>query len=470
MHSIVLLAVAKLILASLGVGSSQHSPATRVQLWFDTEDYTLDKSNDAIRELANIMTEEGVRGHFNIAGYLARVILENRREDVIRALKPHLIGTQTLYHSRHPNITELTDLADYDEAYRLCRAEEAEGFGYLKAAFGIKDLFLSCYPGNGSSYVALDVHADLGSRFHGGLGALDSLKCGDSMWYQNIRQILYNAPLSMEAYAMGRIGDAEVEKGLDLCAGYEAVTFYLHPHMAIRRHHWDVDNFLKGNLTAFGQWKTPELQPAEFTVRFYANFRKFIRRIKADPRFTFTDCARLLATQKPRRAIRAEDVPAIRAALLKDLGPVSSPASWCVADCFQAAVKLLRGEKEHMPDKVYGFLERPVGVTERTTVRTSDLRATAKKIVFKRHLPASYDVGGVRLGPADFLFAALEALETGADEVTVEPREQLGDIAAKLPRLANFSHPRGWRIYWPAFKDNYLSDRLRGQIWTLRYE
>ena len=447
--------------------------ATRVQLWFDTEDYTLDQSNDAIRELANIMTEEGVRGHFNIAGYLARVILENRRDDVRTALKPHLVGTQSLYHSRHPNITELTDLADYDEAYRLCLAEEAEGLGYLKAAFGGVDdsLFLSCYPGNGSSYVALDVHADLGSHFHGGLGALDSLKCGDSMWYQNIRQILYNSPLSMEGYVLGSIDDAAVDRGLDACAGYEAVTFYMHPHMVIRRRHWDVDNFLRGNLVEFGKWNAPALRTPEFTARCYRNFRAFIRKVKADPRFTFTDCAQLLATQKPRTAIRTEDVPAIRAALLKDFGPVSSPASWCVADCFQAAVKFLRGEKAHAPGKVYGFLERPVGVTEKTVVKTSDLRAAAEKIVFRRHLPVSYDVGGVRLGPADFLFAALEALETGADAVTVEPREQLGDIAAKLPKLAGFSHVKpAWCIYWPAFKDAWLSDRLRGQFWTLRFE
>ena len=444
---------------------------TRVQFWFDTEDYTLDKSNDAIREIATIMTEEGVRGHFNIAGYLARFILDNRRDDVIQALRPHLIGTQSLYHSRHPNITEMTDLEDYDEAYRLCLAEEAEALGYLKAAFGIQTLFLSCYPGNGSSFVALDVHSDLGSIFHGGLGALDNLKRGDALWYQNVRQILYNAPFYMENYLTGQLDDGDVPALLDRCAENEAIVLYLHPHMAVRCNHWDIDNFLRGNLTEFGKWITPKMRSPEFTRRFYERFRRVIRMVKADPRFEITDCAKLQAAQKPRVPIAAKDVSAIRAALQKTLGPIESPASWCVADCFQAAIKLLRGEKEHWPGKVYGFLERPVGVTEPVRIRTDALRAAARKIEFRRHLPVSYDVGGTRLGPADFLFAALEALETGAEEVMVVPREQLGDLAERLPHLAGFSHLNpGWCIYWPQFEDKYLSDRLRWQYWTLRYE
>ena len=82
---------------------------TKVMLFFDTEDYTCDRSNDAIRDIANLLTSEGVRGNFNIAGFLATRIVELRRTDVIDALKPHVIGTQTLYHSRHPNVAELGD-------------------------------------------------------------------------------------------------------------------------------------------------------------------------------------------------------------------------------------------------------------------------------------------------------------------------------------------------------------------------
>ena len=132
-------------------------------------------------------------------------------------------------------------------------------------------------------------------------------------------------------------------------------------------------------------------------------------------------------------------------------------------------MRLLRGEKEHTPGLVYGFLEKPDGVKTPTRVKTADLKAAAEKMRFVRHLPTSFDVGGVALGPADMLFAVLEALETGADEVVITPRDQLGDIAKRMPRLATFTHRGRW-IYWPQFKDEYLSDRLRLQYWTMRYE
>ena len=102
-------------------------------------------------------------------------------------------------------------------------------------------------------------------------------------------------------------------------------------------------------------------------------------------------------------------------------------------------------------------------------MKAADLKLAAEKVVFRRHLPVSYDVGGVTLGPADFLYAALEVLATGADEVRVVPRDQLGDIAGRFPRMANFTHVGHWPIYEPSFKDRYLSDRLRWQFWTLRY-
>ena len=70
--------------------------------FFDTEDFTCDESNDTIRDTAQILTEEGVCAEYNVVGYLARELVRNRRFDVIDALKPHAIGSQTLGHSVHP--------------------------------------------------------------------------------------------------------------------------------------------------------------------------------------------------------------------------------------------------------------------------------------------------------------------------------------------------------------------------------
>ena len=457
---------------ALAMASASAKEPTKVQVWLDTEDYTWDRSNDAICEYARILAEEGIRGHFNLAGYLGRFWVEKGRKDVIEALKPHLVGTQTKYHSYHPTVCEYTDIADYDEAYRIALREESEGVGMLKAALGDRKLMFSVMPGSSSSYVLLDAYADMDIPFFGGIGAIDDDVEGNGhCYYQNQHHIFYNTGVCFDELRSDRCDKIDFDVLLDHAATKKLAVMYAHPHMAVRKRHWDIDNFLKGNNVEFGKWNPPEPLPAEETKRFFERFRAFLRRVKADPRFVFTDCEEMLKAEKPRVKITRADIPAIRASLLKDFGPVSVPASWCVADCFQAAVRLLRGDAEYIPGKVYGFLEKPVGVDRPVKVKAADLKAAAMKISFRRHLPVSYDVGGAKIGPADFLFATLEVLDTGAEEVLVSPREQLGDIAARFPKLARFNHcrPPSWVILWPKFKDQYLSDRLRWQYWTLRY-
>ena len=85
------------------------SAKTKVVFFFDTEDFIQPRSADAIRDIANILASEGVRGHFAMIGYLGQKLVEWRRTDVLDALKPHLVGTHTLYHALHPNSTESTD-------------------------------------------------------------------------------------------------------------------------------------------------------------------------------------------------------------------------------------------------------------------------------------------------------------------------------------------------------------------------
>ena len=446
---------------------------TKALLFFDTEDYTDPRSSDAIASIANLLHEEGVRGHFAFVGYLAKKLVDWRRFDVIDSLRPHLIGTQTLYHTLHPNINEKTDIADFDEAYRRAAADEWLSAGMISAALGREadELVCSVLPGPSHSYVALYLYADMGIPFFGGGGnAFRDGRHGE-IWYCNQRHLPYSggkAGLPLEALLEG--WDEEmVDAKLDAISKADVVTFFMHPHMAVKSRHPDGYNWNGRNMTPYGEWVAPPDRDPMATDEFYLSLRRFVRKVKADLRFEFTDCARLLAEQKPRRPIVAADIPAIRAALEKRLAPVEAPGSWCVADCFQAAVRLLRGEPSYEPAKVYGFLERPRGVSAPMTLRTSDLRRAAAEIDLGRFLPPQISVGGASIGPADFMFAAFAALETGAREVAVSPREQLGDVGSLMPGLESLSTKGMWR-YMPSYEDRYLSERLRLQLWTLRYE
>ena len=117
--------------------------------------------------------------------------------------------------------------------------------------------------------------------------------------------------------------------------------------------------------------------------------------------------------------------------------------------------------------KVYGFLSRPVGVSEPVKVSAADLRLAAQGIDLSTFLPSSIAVGDREIGPADFMIAALEVLSTGADTVELAPREQFGNLD-EFVDLRDFRPKGGW-ILSPDFKDDYASDRLRWQFWTLRY-
>lgn len=457
---------------------------TEVMLFFDTEDYTNDRANDAIRDIANILTEEGVVGEFNVVGYLAQRIRELGRQDVVDALKPHEIGSQSLYHSVHPDICEATDLKDPGAAYDAAMREERHSVRLLKEVFGRDDVKFFCPPGNSVTYAGIEAYYDLGMRFYVGGGFTDYPGSdaygtgglawrnneGKGLWYFNLMWLPYTMAFRLEDL-LPYPGDGEpnIPAILDRLARRDFVGLYMHPHMAVEKRHWDGINYAKRNLVEFGKWNVPPPRDEKDTETFYRRLRAFVHAAKSDRRFHFTSIGALEKSLMPRKAIRRADIPAIRRSLERNFTYVTDPASWCVSDCFAAAVRMLRGEGERIPGKAFGFVEKPVGVSSSVKVSADELRKAANQIDLSTYLPARIAVGDVQLGPADFLFAALEVLESGRREVELKPREQLGSFN-EIPSLEKWRVAGGWGIHSDEFKDAYLSDRLRLQLWTLRRE
>ncbi len=84
-----------------------RSRQTEVLFFFDTEDFTANRSADAIADLARICTSEGVIGHFALVGLLARQLVAWKRWDVLEALAGHDIGTHSYGFLSEPmGITE----------------------------------------------------------------------------------------------------------------------------------------------------------------------------------------------------------------------------------------------------------------------------------------------------------------------------------------------------------------------------
>lgn len=459
---------------------------TDVLFFFDTEDYTCDRSNDAIRDLAHILTAEGVRGHFMFAGFLAQRLMEYRRYDVIDSMKGHVIGSQSLYHTLHPDICEMTDVADYDVAHDRILAQEATCVGMLRAVFGRDAIDCFVPPGNSVTYAGMAACTDLGMTIYGAAGFADFPvnannpaygtgglarrdNKGKGLWYFNLMQLPYSSKYQLEGRLLPRPGAGAPDYAaiLDGIATHDLTILYMHPHMVVKTAHWDGINYRYANKVPWRKWQEAPDRPAGDTAIFYERFRELVRRLKADARFRLADIEQLIREIPARRTIRPSDMPALKAALARKFGPVCSPGSYCVADVFQAAVKFLGGATEHHPGRVWGFLEKPLGVKAAVAVKAADVRAAAKRIDLSTFLPSSFDVGGVKIGPADMLFAMLETLE-GAEEIRLTPREQLGSFE-EIPTLERFRINDHW-CHSKDFKDNYLSDRLRYQLWTMRIE
>ena len=439
---------------------------TRTMFFFDAEDYTNPRSWDALRDLSTLFHEEGATVHVALVGYLAHQLEANGRRDVLDALKPHLVGTQSAYHSKHPNVMELSDGEDYAAAYARVFAEESEGIRMIERATG-KKVGFAVPPGTSKSYVAMYAYADMGLKFY-----CDTVIGGEQggAWYGlGLRQCPYTVSMEFLLPDPNReLREADIASELDRAAKEEVAIFYLHPCMAVCRQFWDGLNYNGTNSAAFGQWKLSEPRPAADTKLYLSRLRQLVRRLRADERFAFTTLDELAAAERPRVPVRRADAARISRHLAdRGLRPMDEP-SWSVADLFQASVRFLNGETEHIPGRTYGFLEKPYAVSSSVTLTAADLRTAAKAIDLKSFLPPALTVGGVRIGPGDFLRAAMVVLATGADKVTVTPSDPLAEVRNQV-ELRDF-HAVGTWVFTPEYKDAYTTDRLRWQVWTMRRE
>ncbi|MGI5870116.1 MAG: hypothetical protein ACOX9C_11825 [Kiritimatiellia bacterium] len=437
--------------------------ATQVLLSFDTEDFTSPADAEGIKEIAEICTRQNVTAHFATVGYVARQLVEWKREDVIEAMRPHVKISHTLHHSIHPNNLEVADAADWRWAYATILEREREGLDLIRSHTGQPRVLAMVPGGNCDAYLLYYAAAELGVRFY--LGATFAYATRSMAHFAN--QCVIGYGVNFEEYVLPpNYPKYEPERLLDALAKYETTCLWCHPNIVHALQFWDGLNY-NGRNAEWGKWVIAPRRSEADAKEYLRRIEDIIRRIKADRRFEFVTVEQLEKRLASRVAINRSDLPAIMASLAREFGPVRAPESWSVADVFAAAVGFLRGAERHEPGIVYGFLDEPEGVVEPVRVSRSDLVAAAEKVDLSTFLPSAIDVGSTRIGPADFLFAALDALISDAESLTVRPREQLGGFTV-FPDLAK-QYFKGTWLHRADFNDIRASDRLRLQNWTARY-
>lgn len=429
---------------------------------FDTEDFTSQRASDAIVSEAGILRSEGIRGCFCVVGLLAKQLKEWKRMDVAEALKYHEIDFHTFGHTYHPMIDEYTDTDDFDEAYTRCADEESKGIEYVRDFFGRDKIYAAVPPGNQKNYAAMYAYADMGISVYADT-VCDPYN-GRGMYYCDIYHIEYVR--SLESFLL-EWDDNEVKRFVGELASRPRAVIYTHPNVAVAKTWWDIDNYDKENLVPYGEWNEAEKRPEDETQAFYRNIRRFIRILKNDGRFrfsTYSEQAEKL-DRRPQRVIRRNDMTQIRR-IAETLFPEDGDYSISLADAFLACIDFLNGKNEHVCGRTKGFLETPYAVKTETILSKRAVAEAAKNIDVNGFLPSSIKVGDETIGPADFLRAAVRALD-GEEIITVFPAEQMPCLDF-LPELRDMTLKGTWR-HSDSFEDKYISERLRLQSWTMRF-
>lgn len=438
---------------------------TNIMFFFDTEDFTSETCADATLHLANLLTEEGVKGHFAVVALFAEQLTNWGRTDVVEALKKHIIGTHTYGHSLHPTIAEDSEGEDYNAAYRRVCEKESTALNMLKQHLGTDEILFAVPPGNCITYVGLYVYRDLGIPFFCGSNVYDDRNT--LIDYSGMTHIEYVDSLENMFF----YNDRPTEEILDSIRDFDRVIFYTHPNITVKKEFWDALNYAHGNLREYGNWIEAEDRTPDEIQYLRDRFRELIRALKEDEHFRITDIHELNKQKNslPVRTICPSDLMGIRNALNAHFYPPRNGA-YSIAEVFHACVNFLNGENIFCPDdhKLYGFLDVPKGITETVTLSRQNIIETARNTDWSGFLPAEIDVGGSMIGPADYLFAMLEILTTDSAEITLIPREQnvmypeLEELCWAHMDSSNWMHVHD-------FHDEYVSHRLRLQSWTLRY-
>ena len=437
---------------------------TNVIFSFDTEDIINERGADGILRCARILREEGVKGCFNIIGLLPNALAEWGRDDIVKELEYHEIDFHSHSHSVHPTINEYTDKQNYYEALDEFIKDESAGMKKVKEFFNRDYLPAACSPGNCTSYVAHYGYEKLGFKFFS----------GDDIYDKVSYRPIYNCNTVSLHYARSldgvlfRLNKNEIADYVNETArGKHTMIFFHHPQRAYCKTFWDGDNFNKKN-TPKDQWIKSEIHNTEDTERFYENFRALVRHLRDDGDFkiiTYEELAK--QTTEAERIITKKELGEMQNQINEYFFPVTTPNSYCIADIFLACRSLLLGKESHVCGKVYGFLSEPYTASEQITLTYEDAVKIANSIDPDSFLPTEFLVNGKKIGPRDLLDAFLTFLLDGANEYTVKPNQPWQIDLDQFPSLRDLNYKGSW-VHADSLNDDYLSDRLRYQSWTVR--
>lgn len=459
---------------------------TVVVICFDVEDYVTpapEGIDEIPKWLADIMTEEGVTGTFFIIGEKARSLKKRGREDVIKALARHDIGSHTNMGSIHPTITEVLEKANWEDGVEKMFRQESRGIEELEHLFGKPVTSLGRHGGSYGPQL-VGALAEMGAGF---VYSPIRLPGHNAVWFCNTLNFYGSYGGYDDTYYRDDLFDPLLEKlrrGFSKeISGVDVYTFFAcHPCKIRTVQFWDF-NYYGGANPSPSQLKTPELRPIESMVTARQNFRRLMRFLKERRDIeimTFADLMQKFSYQ--RETVPETTLAQIASRIVKEKEVVIDDF-YSPAEVFSALLEFTEEYQKSgdIPEAVkrrspFGPAQlAPVQPEIKKISRAQALSLASEALVFVRKsnmLPHWLLVDDCRIGTGSLLALFSEMFlemmkgslseEFTITEFDAYPHENLEAIVESVEGC------KSWPVHREDLDMSYIVEMTKCQLWTLK--
>lgn len=466
-----------------------QSPApVYVTLWFDTEDYVLPQSDDAVKRLAEILTRLGVKATFKVVGEKARTLEQRGRKDVITALKKHEIGYHSNTHSQQPTIAVYLQHAGWEDGAAEFYRREVQGVRDIERIFGVTP---TCYGQPGAAWASQTYPALKRMGIGMYLDESNHVGIDDQPFY--FGQMLNVFKMRSTLTRMELKGGASLTEGKSKfqaafdklrAQGGGTISIVYHPCEWVHAEFWDGVNFKRGANPPRNEWKTPETRPVAETEKAFSDFEEYVKFIKAQPgaRFvTASELMKLYADGATSHNFTSDEIAAIARSVQNEITfQKMNGFTLSAADSFSLLTEAFLSNEEKRPvrlNPIYGPARQfapAAGGKPLTTVKPVEFQEAVLQVsqFCRAHgrMPDEIWIGARSISPQDYL-ATLGSVIEGRKSANA----QMNDIQLRQGKFTADSYVAedstrlwSWVIFPEGFHAPKIMELARLQAWTLK--
>ena len=465
---------------------SQQNEKKHVVICFDVEDYITPESDsiDALPKwMAEIMTEEGVKGMFFVIGEKARSLENRKRTDVIKAMAKHDIGSHTNWGSIHPTITEVLEKMNFKDGLKLIKKREGEGFKDLERVFGKS---ITAFGRHGGSY-GPQLVAALSEMNAGYIYTPIFLPGHYASWFCNTINFYGEGDIRFDdTYHKDKTFNPMLDSLKctlsSLLEDTDGLTFFAcHPCKVRTVQYWDFNYYYGVNRDSV-DWKTPELRPRETMATARKNFRKLIQFFKSRDDIELTTFNELMKLYSYQRAeINSAELNKIAQRILTEKTVVIDDY-YSPAETFSALAEMIINNtngtfpKEVKITRPFGPLTMPQVVPSLKSVSKESVVVLAQKaldyIKKENSIPASLNCKGEAVGTGSLLALFSQYFvdmynNKISDVYTLQPFDAYPHKNEEAI-IQNISNYKTWPVHRKNLDMTNLIEMTKMQLWTLK--